>query len=336
MDDQYDVIIIGGAAAGLTAALYSSRQALKTLVITKDIGGQALLTNEIGNYPGFESIGGFELMNKIKKQCELYGTVFLYDEVKKINYAEESCFEIVTANNSFITCALILAFGKTPRDLGVPGEDELKAKGVSYCAICDGPLFKGKEVAVVGLGDPALEAAQMLSDLASKVNIVLRGKSPIGDEDIIRNLRERENVEFLNNRVVKEIKGSGKLEKILTIDLENKDAPPKELKVSGLFIEMGYVTKTEFLKGIVNMNGLGEIITNPDGSTSMPGIFAAGDVTNVPYKQAVISAGQGAIAALSAYNYLQGLKGKPHVKSDWKKVKTGKEEHNEKSQFFLG
>ena len=336
MDDQYDVIIIGGAAAGLTAALYTSRQALKTLVITKDIGGQALLTNEIGNYPGFESISGFDLMNKIKKQCELYGTVFLYDEVRKINYAEESCFEIVTTNNSFITCALIMAFGKTPRDLGVPGEEELKAKGVSYCAICDGPLFKGKDVAVVGLGDPAMEAAQMLSDLARKVTVVLRGKSPIGDEETINNLREKDNVEFLNHRAIKEIKGSGKLEKILTVDLENRNAPPEELKVNGLFIEMGYVTKTEFLKGIVSMNGLGEVITNKDGSTSMPGIFAAGDVTDVAYKQAVISAGQGAIAPLSAYNYLQALKGKPHTKSDWKKVKVGKEENTEKSQFFLG
>ncbi|MHB1709056.1 MAG: NAD(P)/FAD-dependent oxidoreductase [Thermoplasmataceae archaeon] len=336
MDDQYDVIIVGGAAAGLTAALYASRQALKTLVITKDIGGQALLTNEIGNYPGFESISGFDLMSKIKKQCELYGTVFLYDEVRKINYAEESCFEIVTTNNRFITCALIMAFGKTPRDLGVLGEEELKAKGVSYCAICDGPLFKGKDVAVVGLGDPALEAAQMLSDLARKVTVVLRGKSPIGDEETINNLKERDNVEFLIHRAVKEIKGSGKLEKIFTVDLENRNAPPEELKVSGLFIEMGYVTKTEFLKGIVNMNGLGEIITNKDGSTSMPGIFAAGDVTDVAYKQAVISAGQGAIAALSAYNYLQALKGKPHMKSDWKKVRVGKEENTEKSQFFLG
>jgi thioredoxin reductase (NADPH) len=336
MEGQYDIIVVGGASAGLSAALYSSRLGMKTLVITKDIGGQALLTNDIGNYPGFENIGGLELMNRIKKQCELYGTKFLYDEVKKVNYAEESCFEIVTSSSSFITCALIMAFGKTPRDLGVPGEEELKSKGVSYCAICDAPLFKGKDVAVVGAGDPALEAAQMLSELAKKVTVILRAKSPIGDEDLINSLRTRQNVEFLYHRSVTEIKGKGKLEKILVTDLENKAAEPEELKINGLFIEMGYVTKTEFLKDIVSMNGLGEIITNKDGSTSMPGIFAAGDVTDIPYKQAVISAGQGAVAALSAYNYLQALKGKPHVRSDWKKVKAKEDHPEEKTQFFLG
>lgn len=336
MEDQYDIIIVGGASAGLTAALYASRLGMKTLVVTKDVGGQALLTNEIGNYPGFENIGGFELMNRIKKQCELYGTVFLYDEVRKINYAEESCFEIVTKTSRFITCALVMAFGKTPRDLGVPGEEELKSKGVSYCAICDGPLFKGKKVAVVGAGDPALEAAEMLSGLASNVTVVLRAKSPIGDEETINALREMPNVTFKYHRGVKEIKGKGKLEKIVTVDLDDKAAEPEELDINGLFIEMGYVTKTDFLKGIVNMNGLGEIITNKDGSTSMPGIFAAGDVTDIPYKQAVISAGQGATAALSAYNYLQALKGRPHVKSDWKKVRVKEESSQEKSQFFLG
>lgn len=332
VSDQYDVIIIGGASAGLSAALYSSRQSLRTLVITKDIGGQALLTDTIENYPGFADIGGSQLMNKFKEQAEKYGTKFAYEEVTELKYAEDSCFEIVTNRSSYETCALILAFGKTPRDLGVPGEEKLKGKGVSYCAICDGPLFGNKVVAVIGSGNHAIEASVMLEAIASKVYMVHRGKKPVGDTAAIERLRNSDKVEFIGSSKAGELKGDKKISKLILKSDSGDES--RELDVDGIFVEMGYVTKTEFLKGIVELNGLGEIVVNKDCSTSMPGIFAAGDITDIPFKQAVISAGMGATAALSAYNYVQKIKGKPVTRNDWKKISDDKKDEGGVSLFL--
>ncbi len=329
---QYDVIIVGGAAAGLTSALYTSRQGLKTLVITKDIGGQALLTDSIENYPGIMSISGNELMNKFKNQAEKYGTEFAYEEVKELKYAEQSCFEIITNRASYETCALILAFGKTPRDLGVPGEEELKGKGVSYCAICDGPLFRGKEVAVIGAGNPALDAGIMLKGIAKKVIMVSRTEKPIGDSDMIDSLQSSSNVEFMSSVRVTGFSGDSKVRKMKVS--QDHESTEKEVDVDGVFIEMGYTTRTEFLKGMIELNGLGEIIVNKDCTTSMPGIFAAGDITDIPFKQAVISAGMGSTAALSAYNYVQKIKGRPTTRNDWKKI-SADEKKDEGVSLFL-
>ncbi len=331
-DRQYDVIIIGGASAGLSAALYTSRQGLRTLIITKDIGGQALLTDTIENYPGQMSVGGSELMNSFKKQAEKYGTEFAYEEVTKLNYAEDSCFEIVTNRASYETCALILAFGKTPRDLGVPGEEELKGKGVSYCAVCDGPLFKDKTVAIVGSGNPALDATVMLEGIARKVYMVHRGKKPVGDASLIERLNSSEKVEMVGSSQVQELKGDRKVRKLVLKGDGGESTT--ELDIDGVFVEMGYVTRTEFLKGMVDLNGLGEIVVNKDCTTSMPGIFAAGDVTDIPFKQAIISAGMGATAALSAYNYVQKIKGKPTTRNDWKKISSD-EKKDEGVSLFL-
>jgi thioredoxin reductase (NADPH) len=322
LNQQYDVIVVGGASAGLTAALYTARQSLRTLVITKDIGGQALLTNSIQNYPGYTDISGFELMTKFQEQAALYGAEFLYDEVLKVNQAEEGCFSVGTKDKEFQTCSVILAFGKTPRDLGVPGEQRFKGKGVSYCAVCDGPLFKGKVVAVVGSGDPALEAANYLAGVAAKVYIVQRTQRPIGDEELIQNLKSMKNVEFVNEAVVSSINGGTKLESLTIHKTAPKgDHSPTQLEVDGLFVEMGYVTKTDFIRNLVELNSLGEIIVDKNGATSMPGVFACGDVTDTLYKQAIVSAGQGAAAALSAYNYIQRLRGKSASKADWKSIK---------------
>jgi thioredoxin reductase (NADPH) len=182
---HYDVVIVGGASAGLTAAMYASRQALKTLVITKDIGGQALLTNAIENYPPFEHIGGFELMQKFEEQAKNFGAEFVYEEVLSVTEDKEYGFKIKTNNDDkeYSGYALILAFGKTPRDLDVKGEKELNGRGVSYCAVCDGPFFKNKKVAVVGVGDPALEAALYLKGLASQLYIIHRSDKPVGSEE---------------------------------------------------------------------------------------------------------------------------------------------------------
>jgi thioredoxin reductase (NADPH) len=322
----YDVIIVGGASAGLTAAMYASRQGLKTLVITKDIGGQALLTNDIENYPAFEHIGGFELMQKFEQQARNFGAEFAYEEVRSITEDKPSYFIIKTNNstNEYSSRALILAFGKTPRDLNVPGEKELKGRGVSYCAVCDGPFFKNKKVAIVGAGDPALEAALYLKGLASQLYIIYRTDKPVGSEETIdllqnkANINNNERISFIFNSIVKAINGNSKVESLTLYD--SKTRSESKLDVDGIFVEIGYAARTDIVKDLVQLDDNNEIIVDKYCGTSTKGIFAAGDVTDVPYKQAIISAGQGAIAALSAYNYIQKLKGKPAIKVDWKSV----------------
>ncbi len=320
---HYDVVIVGGASAGLTAAMYASRQGLKTLVITKDIGGQALLTNAIENYPPFEHIGGFELMQKFEHQAKKFGADFAYGEVISITEDKENGFWIKTNNEDkeYSGPALILAFGKTPRDLNVKGEKELNGRGVSYCAVCDGPFFKNKKVAVVGAGDPALEAALYLQGLASQLYIIHRSGKLSGSEESISLLQNNGNnnkVSFISNAIVKSINGTSKVESLTLYDLKAKSE--SKLDIDGIFVEMGYVARTDIAKDIVNLNNSKEIIIDRYCATSTEGVFAAGDVTDVPYKQAIISAGQGAIAALSAYNYIQRGKGKSAIKADWRSV----------------
>ncbi len=321
----YDILVVGGASAGLTAAMYASRQGLKTLVITKDIGGQALLTNAIENYPPFEHIGGFELMQKFEQQARNFGAEFAYEEVLSITERkEDGGFIVKTSNNNkeYSGNTLILAFGKTPRDLNVKGEKELNGRGVSYCAVCDGPFFKNKKVAIVGAGDPALEAALYLKELASQLYIIHQTDKPVGSEESIDLLLQNKNnsnkISFISNSIVKAINGNSKVESLTLYNSKTKSE--SKLDVDGIFVEMGYVARTDIVKDLVKLNGSKEIIVDKYCSTSSKGIFAAGDVTDVPYKQAIISAGQGAIAALSAYNYLQRLKGKPAIRADWKSV----------------
>jgi thioredoxin reductase (NADPH) len=322
----YDVIIVGGASAGLTAAMYSSRQGLKTLVVTKDIGGQALLTNDIENYPAFEHIGGFELMQKFEQQARNFGAEFAYEEVGAITEYKPSYFMIKTnsSTNEYSCRALILAFGKTPRDLDVPGEKELKGRGVSHCAVCDGPFFKNKKVAIVGAGDPAVEAALYLKDLTSELYLIHKTDKPLGSEEAIGLLQNNDDndnnhrISFIPNSIVKAINGNSKVESLTLYNSKTKSE--SKLEVDGIFVEMGYTSRTDLVKDLVQLDGNKEIIVDKYCGTSTKGIFAAGDVTDVPYKQAIISAGQGAIAALSAYNHLQKLRGKPPVKTDWKSV----------------
>jgi thioredoxin reductase (NADPH) len=320
---SYDVLVVGGASAGLTAAMYASRQSLKTLVITKDIGGQALLTNAIENYPPFEHIGGFELMQKFEKQARNFGAEFAYEEVLSITHHEGGGFIIKTNNKDkeYSGYVLILAFGKTPRDLNVKGEKELNGRGVSYCAVCDGPFFKNKKVAIVGAGDPALEAALYLKELASQLYIIHSTDKPVGSEESIDLLQNKDNnhkISFISNSIVKSINGNSKVESLTLYNSKTKSE--SKLDVDGIFVEMGYVARTDIVKDLVKLNDNKEIIVDKYCGTSAKGIFAAGDVTDVPYKQAIISAGQGAIAALSAYNYIQRLKGKPAIKADWKSL----------------
>ncbi len=319
---HYDVIVVGGSAAGLTATIYAARQGLKTLVITKDIGGQMLLTNEIENYPGFHRISGFELATKFKEQADLYRAEFVYDEAMSIEQNVDCpglCFRVKTTAGEYHSTALILAFGKTPKDLGVPGEQKLKGRGVSYCAVCDGPLFRRKTVAVVGTGDQALDATNYLANVASNIHLIHTHDKPIGTEELVDQVINLPNVKTIANSKVSALKGSSRLEKIVMTHTTTGEV--SEITADGIFVEIGYIAKTDWLKDLVKRNHQGQIEVDKEGKTSHTGIFAAGDVTDTPYMQAVISASQGAIAALSAYNYIQRLKGRAAARADWRSIK---------------
>ncbi|MCS7125689.1 MAG: FAD-dependent oxidoreductase [Aigarchaeota archaeon] len=312
---DYDVIIVGGGIAGLSAALYAARQKLRTLIITKDVGGQLTLTPSIENFPGYKSISGYDLASRVLEQVQHYGVEMLFDEVVEIE--ERGIFILKTRDGYELTSeAVILAFGKTPREMNVPGEEKLKGRGVSYCAICDAPLYRGKNVAVYGWGPQAFEAVTLLCEYDNKVYLIHRGKSRIDPNTLSRNCKER--FEEYPETIVKEVRGEEKVDSIILESLVDRRV--WELKVDGIFVELGYEMKTKWIKSFVELNDNGEIIIDPLCNTSKRGVFAAGDITNIPYKQAIISAGQGAIAALSAYNYIQEKRGGVKIKSDWREL----------------
>jgi len=300
---MYDTIIVGAGPAGLTAAIYASRRNLKTLVLSKNIGGQASLAAEIENYPGvLNKPSGFELMQNFKTQAENLGAEIKYEGVNKIE-KDNSNFKVTADQNIYQAKTVILALGLAHRELEVKGEEKLKGRGVAYCATCDGPLFKNKTVAVVGGGNSALDAADYLSGLAKNVYLIHRRDKFSAESIREKKVRQSKNITIFLNVIVKEIKGQNKVESIIVEDL--KDKSQQELKLNGLFIEIGYQAKTGWLKNIINLNDKGEIITDENCCTSAPGVYAAGDVTDAPYKQIIISAGEGAKVALQAHQYLQ-------------------------------
>lgn len=323
-DDKYDIIIIGGGPAGLTAAIYTLRKELKTLIVSQDLGGQVAITNEVENYPGFDLISGPELITKFRQQVEKFsssqsgeaGGKIILDQVVKIE-PHESHYKVKANNQEFESLAVILAFGLTPRDLGgVPGEDKFKGRGISFCATCDAPLYKGKTVAIVGGGNSALEAVEELTKIAKKVYLIHRKDTFRGDQILIDRLPSYKNLEQLLNSDIVEFIGEQKLEKIIV----KNSAGKKEVEVDGVFLEIGHITKTDWLKDFVDLNKQGEIIIDDKCLTSRPGIFAAGDVTTLAYKQIIIAAGEGAKAALSAYNYISKKTGVT-APPDWGKFR---------------
>ncbi len=316
---EYDVIVVGGGAAGLSAAIFTSRRKLKTLVISIDIGGQTNLTNKISNYPGFTDLSGPKLMDIFRNQAKNTGTEFVFGKFKSIEKkgeGKDQKFTIhLTNGEAYIGRAIILAYGKVPRTLGIPGEDKFVGRGISTNAVQDGHNYKHKTVAVVGGGNSALEAAELLTEHADKVYLVHRRQQFRAEEIIVDRVRELKKVEFVLDSVPVGISGNSAVE-LLTVEDVNTKAR-RELNVDGVFIEIGFITDTSFVNGLVKTNAANEIIVNDYCETSTPGLFAAGDVTTIPYKQTVVSAGHGATAGLSAYSYLQKLDGKPVVKIDW-------------------
>lgn len=303
---MYDVIIIGGGAAGLSAGLYAARRSLKVLILSKDTGGQTALANKIENYPGVKSINGMELMNDFKKQTQQFGAEIIYEVVTTID-KQNGIFAIKTkSNKTYESRSVILAFGKTPRQLNVPGEKEFMNKGVAYCATCDAPLFAGKDVVVVGGGNSAVDAVLVLSKIANKVHLIHRRDKLRAENVLVERIQRESNVEIIFNSVIEKIEGKDFVEQISVKNVKTETI--NKVVVQGIFVEIGFEVKADFVSHLVKLNKTGEVIIDEFNQTSTPGLFAAGDMTTVPFKQTVISAGEGAKAALSVYNYLVGLR----------------------------
>ena len=314
---EYDVIIIGGGPAGLTAALYTTRARLKTLLLEKMApGGQAALAWTIENYPGFpEGIGGPELMERIGKQAEKCGLEIKSGEVVKVNVSSEDVRSkrrlekvVNTEEEEYKTVALIVATGTRPRKLEVPGEERLVGKGVSYCATCDGPLFKNRKVVVVGGGDTAVKEALFLSKFAEKTTLIHRRDELRASRIIEERAVSNPKLEFLLNSVVTEILGETEVEGVKVKNLETgKDLT---LEAKGVFVHIGTVPNTGFLKGVVEMDEEGFIITDENMETSVKGIYACGDVRKKLLRQVVTACGEGATAGVVAGQYVGKWKGR--------------------------
>jgi len=315
---MYDVIIVGGGIAAFTASLFTARRGLKVLVLGKDVGGQANFTDTIENFPSQPAIGGHELISSVRKQAEKWGIEFLEAEVSKVKKVEDG-FVLSAYGKQYKSKTVILAFGKTPRDLAVPGEEELKGKGISYCATCDAPLYKGKIVAVAGIGDTALDAILLLSKYATKVYALSKTDKLQGHPGLLKAISRKANVELVPFIQIQEITGSNSIEKLKLMELHS--GKTKDLPVQGLFVELGYVVNSLFVQDLVQLDEHGQIIAASDQSTGVAGLFACGDCTNSLYKQAVISAGEAATAALACYDYLAKQQGRTGLTSDWTQIK---------------
>ena len=304
----YNLIIIGGGPAGITAGIYAARQRLKTLLITKDFGGQ--LTRKavaIENYPGYKEISGLGLIKKFKEHLEKFEIETEKASVIKIEKINKNF--IVTSENKkqFEAKAVIIASGADPRPLKVPGEKEFIGRGVSYCAICDGPLFKDKAVAVIGGGNAGFEAAIALTRWAKKIYILEYGEEVKADIENQRRVKEIGKSEVITNAVLKEIKGDKFVNSIIYED--RKTGRKKELKIEGVFVEIGLNPSSAFVKDLVDFNERCEIKVDFETfQTKTPGLFAAGDVNIGKYKQIITACGEGAKAALAAAEYLKKIK----------------------------
>lgn len=299
--ESYDVVIIGAGPAGISAAIYALRKGLSTLIVSQTIGGQTMWTSEIANYPSHQVISGADLTSKFQKHLADYNADLNDGEtVKEVKKAKEGGFIVVSDKASYHARTLIVASGKKPKLLAVPGEMEYKGKGVAYCAICDGPLFAGKPVAVIGGGNSAIEAVLQMEKVSPKVHIVNVAKGLTADAVLIEKCKKSDKIEVHNDSTVKRILG----ETLVTgIEIEQA-GKTKTLDVEGVFIEIGLIPNVDFID-FAPKNEDNEIKVDCACATDVPGLFAAGDVTNVIEKQIIIAAGEGAKAALSASKYLQ-------------------------------
>ncbi len=301
----YDVVIIGGGPAGLTAAVYCMRKGVDTAIIVKRVGGQMSETSAIENYMGYRHINGLDLVDKFQEQVQQF--VIGYGEGVGVASVEDGPIKTITLDDGRLVRGrtLIIASGKSWRKLGVPGEQKLTGRGVAYCTICDAPLFAGRGVVVVGGGNSGVEAAIDLAAIAGEVIVVQNLDRLTADKILTDKLAAFGNVRYVYNSSVREIKGENA---VTSVVLENAaTGAAMEVGADGIFIEIGLEPNSGFARGIVEMNDAGEIVVDCACRTSRAGVFAAGDVTTVPYKQIIIAGGEGAKAALSACDYLKKM-----------------------------
>ncbi len=308
--NYFDAIVIGAGPAGLTAGIYLSRARLKTLIVSEGmVGGQLVLTHQIVNYPGVESISGYQLAAIMKKQAQEFGCEIISNiSVMDIQLHEKDKKITLSDGQVYYSRSVILTTGGRPRTLGVPREDIFKGKGISYCATCDGDFFTGKEIVVVGGGNSALEESVSLTRYASKVTLIHQFDQFQAFEYAIEEARRNAKIRFLMNSAIVAFHGRENLE---SADVKNlKTGEIMNYKTDGAFVFIGYVPNTEFLKGKVELNQWGEIVVKPDMSTGIKGVFAAGDCIAKRYRQVTTAVGDGTIAALAASQYIHETKNK--------------------------
>ncbi|MCA9932898.1 MAG: thioredoxin-disulfide reductase [Anaerolineales bacterium] len=305
--EKEQVVIIGSGPAGMTAALYTGRAQLNPIVITgPQLGGQISLTSEVENYPGFFNADhvptGPELVEIMQAQAEHFGARFEFDEVTEVDFGKGSPFTIKTYGKEYAADAVIVTAGASPRKLGVPGEDAFIGRGVSYCGTCDGFFFRGQDVIVIGGGDSALEEAIFLTKFAKSVTIVHRRDELRAGPQLQKRAFANEKISFIWDSVVEEIKGTEKVESALLRNV--KTAVTQELPIDGVFIFIGHFPNSKFLEGKLAMDEHGFVITDERMRTSVPGIFAAGEIQDALYKQIGTSVGQGVAAAMQTEKWL--------------------------------
>ncbi len=310
---MYDLVIIGAAAAGCTAAVYAARRNLNFIIITKDIGGEVALSGEVENWPGQIHTTGIQLAQDFHKHAASYNTN-IKNGLMVTSITQEGKHHVITTDDgtgkieNFQTKTVIIGSGIHPRTLGISGEEELRGKGVTYCTVCDGPLYKKKVTITIGSGNSALESALMMATLASKVYLLSKypdtkeskGGFPKGENILIDKIKQQSNVEIIYGAATTKILGT---DYVTGIEYTDANGTTQTLSADGAMVHIGMIPNTDFT-GNIAKNPVKELIVSQKCETSVPGIFAAGDVTNIPYKQISIAAGQGAVAALAAIEYI--------------------------------
>ncbi len=307
--NEYDIVIIGAGGVGLSSAMYAGRLNLKVLVLGHShgselhIGGVITTTNLVENYPGFQKISGFDLAKKLEEHAKSYDEVTIKNEKAEEIQRLKTCFIVKTSKNKYKSKAIIFATGTKWRKLDVPGSGEFERKGVNYCALCDAPLYKNKIVAVIGGSDTAAKDALILAEFAKKVYIIYRGEKIHPEPAILEKIEKTKNIEIINNTNVKEIKGENVVSEVI---LDKSYKGSNSLELDGIFVAIGHIVLSDLAKSIgVKTNEKGEIIINHKNSkTNVKGVFAAGDVTDKPFKQLIIGVADGCTAAYSAYEYI--------------------------------
>lgn len=304
---MYDVIIVGGGAAGLSVGIYTSREKLKTLILEKGmLGGLTATTDWIENYPGFpEGVHGIDLMDKMKKQTQKFGAEIVQAEVKSVKPAREK-IEVQTNRGRHSAFAVIVAAGSVPKKLNIPGEDKFRGNGVSYCATCDGPFFEGKDIAVVGCGNSGLQEGEFLFKFVRSITFVEFLPYMTAEKILQERIKKNKKAKFLLNHALTSINGENLVESVTVKNRQTGEE--KMIETSGVFIYAGFLPNSDFLKGVVESDSSGYIPTNEKMETSVPGIYAAGDIRPTSVRQVTTAVGDGTTAAIMAAKYIEEKK----------------------------